>query len=70
MDDKTKDKNNNGKSIKMCFTYFVGLITVGLTLYVIIANLFFGDGMIMSVEEDNDDYKGYLDCSLTDSQME
>ncbi len=35
-----------------------------------IANLFFGDGMIMSVEEDDDDYKGYLDCSLTDSQME
>ena len=36
-----------------------------------IANLFFGDGMIESVDEDNDDnYKGYLDYSLSDSEME
>ena len=35
-----------------------------------IAGLFFGDGMIMSVEEDDDDYKGYLDYSFTDSEME
>lgn len=35
-----------------------------------IANLFFGNGMIMSVGEDDDDYKGYLDYSFTDSEME
>ena len=27
-----------------------------------IANLFFGDGMIESIEENNDDYTGYIDC--------
>lgn len=36
-----------------------------------IANLFFGDGMLESVNEDNDDsYKGYLDYSFSDSEME
>lgn len=35
-----------------------------------IANLFFGNGMIMSVGEDDDDYKGYLDYSFADSEME
>lgn len=57
------DYNNTIKTDEVIF------VTNDLSLKVI-ANLFFGDGMIMSVEEDNDDYKGYLDCSLTDSQME
>ena len=35
-----------------------------------IANLFFGDGMIMSVEEEDDNYKGYLDYSFDNSEME
>ena len=57
------DYNNTIKTDEVIF------VTNDLSLKVI-ANLFFGDGMIMSVEEDDDDYKGYLDCSLTDSQME
>ncbi len=57
------DYNNTIKIDEVIF------VTNDLSLKVI-ANLFFGDGMIMSVEEDDDDYKGYLDCSLTDSQME
>lgn len=57
------DYNNTIKTDEVIF------VTNDLSLKVI-ANLFFGDKMIMSVEEDNDDYKGYLDCSLTDSQME
>lgn len=36
-----------------------------------IANLFFGNGMIESVDEDlSDGYEGYIDCQLTDTQME
>ena len=57
------DYNNTIKTDEVIF------VTNDLSLKVI-ANLFFGDKMIMSVEEDNDDYKGYLDCSLTNSQME
>ena len=57
------DYNNTIKTDEVIF------VTNDLSLKVI-ANLFFGDKMIMSVEEDDDDYKGYLDCSLTDSQME
>lgn len=57
------DYNNTIKTDEVIF------VTNDLSLKVI-ANLFFGDGMIMSVEEDDDDYRGYLDCSLTDSQME
>ena len=57
------DYNNTIKTDEVIF------VTNDLSLKVI-ANLFFGDGMIMSVGEDDDDYKGYLDCSLTDSQME
>ena len=35
-----------------------------------IANLFFGDGVIESVPEDDDTYTGYLDFKLNDKQME
>ena len=35
-----------------------------------IANLFFGDGIIESVEEEDDDYTGYIDRQLNDQQME
>lgn len=35
-----------------------------------IANLFFGDGVIESVEEDNEEYQGYIDTILTNDQME
>jgi hypothetical protein len=35
-----------------------------------IANLFFGDGVIESVEEDNEEYQGYIDAILTNDQME
>ena len=36
-----------------------------------IANLFFGDGIIESVDEDfDDDYAGYIDKTMTDNEME
>lgn len=36
-----------------------------------IANLFFGDGVIESVDEDfDDDYTGYIDITMTDGEME
>lgn len=57
------DYNNNIRQDEVIF------VTNDLCLKTI-ANLFFGDGMIESVDEDNDDYQGYLDYSLTDSEME
>ena len=57
------DYNNRIKTDEVIF------VTNDLCLK-FIANLFFGDGMIMSVEENDDDYKGYLDYSFTDSEME
>ena len=58
------DYNNHVKIDEVIF------VTNDLALKAI-ANLFFGDGMIESVNEDNDDdYKGYLDYSLTNSEME
>ena len=35
-----------------------------------IANLFFGDGIIESVSEDDDNYSGYVDEQLSNNQME
>ena len=35
-----------------------------------IANLFFGDGVIESVKEDEDNYTGYIDEQLSNNQME
>ena len=35
-----------------------------------IANLFFGDGIIESVKEDDDNYKGYIECRLSNDEME
>jgi hypothetical protein len=57
------DYNNNIHQDEVIF------VTNDLCLKTI-ANLFFGDGMIESVDEDNDNYQGYLDYSLTDSEME
>lgn len=58
------DYNNNIRSDEVIF------VTNDLALKAI-ANLFFGDGMLESVDEDNDDsYKGYLDYSFSDSEME
>lgn len=33
------------------------------------ANLYFGDGMIESVEEEDDDYAGYIEITATDEQL-
>lgn len=58
------DYNNNIRSDEVIF------VTNDLALKAI-ANLFFGDGMLESVDEDNDNsYKGYLDYSFSDSEME
>lgn len=58
------DYNNNIRRDEVIF------VTNDLALKAI-ANLFFGDGMLESVNEDNDDsYKGYLDYSFSDSEME
>ena len=35
-----------------------------------IANLFFGDGVIESVKEEEDNYTGYIDIQMTDNEME
>jgi predicted ribonuclease YlaK len=48
------DYNNNVRTDEVIF------VTNDLSLKTI-ANLFFGDGMIQSVVEDNDDYTGYID---------
>ena len=47
----------------------VVFVTNDLALKVI-ANLFFGDGMIESVPEEDDTYSGYIDVSLDMAQME
>lgn len=57
------DYNNNIKTDEVIF------VTNDLSLKMI-ANLFFGDGMIQSAEEENDEYPGYLDCVLTNEKME
>lgn len=58
------DYNNNIRRDEVIF------VTNDLALKAI-ANLFFGDGMLESISEDNDDsYKGYLDYSFSDSEME
>lgn len=58
------DYNNNIRRDEVIF------VTNDLALKAI-ANLFFGDGMLESINEDNDDsYKGYLDYSFSDSEME
>lgn len=57
------DYNNHIRTDEVIF------VTNDLALKVI-ANLFFGDKMIMSIDDNDDDYKGYLDYSCSDSQME
>ena len=57
------DYNNNVRTDEVIF------VTNDLSLKTI-ANLFFGDGMIQSVVEDNDDYTGYIDRQLSNEEME